>query len=377
MNSAIKSEAATNSAMLSALNAVLWSGESSDDSLHGLDRVDHRLLLAVLHEHEILPLFFDRAQKLAAFDTLPEAFRMELKQHATRLKMRSLHLMGELHNLLNASAELGLPVIPLKGPLLGQRLFGDPGVRFVRDLDLLLPDWALRPFHDYLLQQGYKIDPADPAARDIDWNHPASNPHEHHLPPLFHDDLKISVELHWSLSPRSYFQDVPTSWLWKSTHEAALANGTQYQQLDMPALLLVLAHHASRHFWSRMKWVADFATAVDQVPPDELQAACRAADEFGLRRLLFSGLQLIHELAGTPSLADIGIDPQVDQRQIDWLAARYRQNLIDGHDETLLGPRAVFTRWRTPLTSRDHFADRAAVLTSHLLERLLPLECFL
>jgi hypothetical protein len=88
----------------------------------------------------------------------------------------------------SALADAGIRSAPLKGPMLGERIYGDPGRRLSSDVDLLIAPEELLAAVDAVINLGYSA-PNDYVARgELPMLHFAL-PHERgELPP---------VELHW------------------------------------------------------------------------------------------------------------------------------------------------------------------------------------
>lgn len=111
----------------------------------------------------------------------------ESLEHARR-KDALLQLVGE--QARGALAAAGIRSAPLKGPLLGERIYGEPGRRLSGDIDLLVPPEQLTAAVEIVRELGY-----DPPDDEVDGQglpllHFSLVHSQHQLPP---------IELHWRI----------------------------------------------------------------------------------------------------------------------------------------------------------------------------------
>ncbi|MDU9049220.1 MAG: nucleotidyltransferase family protein [Candidatus Electrothrix sp. Rat3] len=121
----------------------------------------------------------------------PDHILRSLRLLALRHRQSNGLLSKTLAKVLTILESAGIPVLVLKGAALCQTLYPDPGLRPMRDIDLLVPwDQAL-PAHTLLQQHGFH----DPAV---------FTPEDHlHLAALYQevDGIQVCLELHRSLFP--------------------------------------------------------------------------------------------------------------------------------------------------------------------------------
>ena len=133
---------------------------------------------------------FRRLRTLGIFEALPGDFGDRLKQHAFSTSAVGLRVEDEAVTTLQLLGDAGVPVVLIKGiarRALASR-FPYLDARPTSDVDLLLPDAAIREAHDLLRANGYE---------------PRHNrPDEHHHLPGLMGERKVSVELHRSTSVR-------------------------------------------------------------------------------------------------------------------------------------------------------------------------------
>src|SRR5262245_30252030 len=100
-------------------------------------------------------------------------------------------------------------IIFLKGvPNLFEGLYPEPGARIISDVDILVHASRLTEVSQVLAELGYREMPTSPQSDR--WFRPPAPPPTHHLPPLFHHETGLGIELHFALCSDSAIGLVPT-----------------------------------------------------------------------------------------------------------------------------------------------------------------------
>jgi hypothetical protein len=188
------------------------------------------------------------------FPGVPADARARMNDLCRANTARQMFLVEELRRLLGLLDSAGIPAIPLKGPWLAQRLYGDYTLRVCADLDLMVPPDRAVDAARVLTADGYEGSfPLDFFAR--------------HLVPASTDywlskrgSPGCAVELHWRLlqgeaSDRSAMHD-----LWSEARPCTIFGAPAYS-LTPESELLFLSLHAATHQWQGLKWLAD----IDQI----------------------------------------------------------------------------------------------------------------
>ncbi len=144
--------------------------------------------------------------------------------------------------------------IPLKGPLLSLRIYGDAACRRSKDFDLLIEFNSLEKAIVLLKDLGFK-------PQFYEW--PTDNNlqqfkqklrNQFHL---VHPQKKLYIELHWKLF---HFLPVKPAIMETLVHanlmEVEFA-GRKFNVLNAEMDLLYLLIHGSLHTWRRLKWLVD------------------------------------------------------------------------------------------------------------------------
>ena len=147
-------------------------------------------LLARGREHRFLPLLAHALRECGLWGALPPDVAQQLKtagQHHTRRALLAQRAMVQLHDILQ---ENGIFHVFLKGAYLAQFAYPQPGLRPMRDIDVVIKPNDLPKAHDLLVTLGY----TSPA--DVDGMVEAFIAQAKHLPGLRTPDGTVSVELH-------------------------------------------------------------------------------------------------------------------------------------------------------------------------------------
>lgn len=124
---------------------------------------------------------------------LPDDFALYLDFIHTENSQRNRALRLQLKQIATCLNQIGIEPVLLKGAIrLVDGLYRDPGWRFMRDLDLLVPRDRLSDAVAYLASAGYSFT-----------QETAALPERHrHLPPLMRDGDAAVVEIHADLLPQ-------------------------------------------------------------------------------------------------------------------------------------------------------------------------------
>jgi hypothetical protein len=206
---------------------------------------------------------------------------------------RGLYLTQELLRLVRLCQAAGIPVVPLKGPLLGQLAYGDIALRPFDDLDLLIQPHDFPRARQLLLAQGYQAQsPLTPAQL-------GGYVRKYHDYKLMRPDGRVRLELQWGITERAFHAPLNFDHLWPRLQPAKLA-GQVVAQLGLADLLLVLCIHGAKHLWQRLIWVCDIAELLRQRLDLDWDELVRRAMQVGVRRMFYLGVRLAHDLLDAP-----------------------------------------------------------------------------
>jgi hypothetical protein len=227
----------------------------------------------------------------------------ELRTRFTRLaagvRLNDERLRDVLEEVLAALASAGVGPVALKGPVLADRLYQDPGLRSSTDLDLLVAEAELDRSMAALLGLGFHGGPFLVAAYE------RRRLHHVHLVRTPGPD----VELHFR--PQSAFGALlpPEDFLARAVPHHT-ARGTPLRILSPEDELLVLAVHAAGHVLARGAWVLDLLLFLEHHPDLDWRLVQERASVYRCRRALAWTLGHLRELgAAVPPGPLLALDP--------------------------------------------------------------------
>ena len=282
--------------------------------LHG--ETDWHALLALAGEHDLLPLVSHRLSQ-AETRAVPAELRDSLAVFNDRQRRRTQGRGWQLQQVLHGMNGAAIPVIALKGPLLGRRIYGEAWLRSIRDLDILVRQEDVDRTLDLLASLGYAHDPnLDARAQALLRRYAGQY--------LMLHPSRAPVEPHWLLAPRTLAFGLDHHRMWQDARPTVF-RGEPCLELSPEDTLLALCLHGAKDRWQSLKHVVDVAFFLDAHPHlawDRL--ADRAAAE-GCRRVLGLGLRLAHSLLGASVPAEMG-DDRTLHRLADRAADRLRRD---------------------------------------------------
>lgn len=186
-------------------------------------------------------LLFYHLKHLGLCGTLPTSFRASIERAYSQSKRRTIDIVVEAGKLSKVLERAGIAVIALQGLSL-LSIYGDPGLRYLDDVDLMVTQDHKEQIKALLMDDGFKC--PFPVYPDI----------------LYRDGLKIDIHTHVlnldRIGTRSYLfpEDLTPMW------ERAIPFSDQSDGLLLLGPsdnFIALAAHALKHSYSRLIWLSD------------------------------------------------------------------------------------------------------------------------
>jgi hypothetical protein len=265
-----------------------------------LPALDWNKIIRIAEHHGVLPFvarnLIEHASALPA--PVPTDVEISLRTAYETNVRRGLWFAGELARIVRHFDRLRLPVLPFKGPVLAQTLYGDPGLRTFSDLDFLISPADFERAKEALANLGYipsaNLNPAierfwlrNGCERSFDG--PAG---------------KNLVDLQWALLPKFYAVDLEVEGLLARSGRAVVAE-CEVRCLSPEDSLLVLSLHAAKHLWGRLIWLVDVAQTL-RIKKIDYDLVLTNARTLGITRILGVTFWLVKNVldAEIPAQAD-------------------------------------------------------------------------
>lgn len=297
---------------------IQQAGMSRVGSLLGEHPVDWRQFIGEATAHGIFPLVCRNLQQTHGALIPPSVLRL-LELRLRRSTARNMALTSELIEIVDLLTGHGIRAIPFKGPVLSAALYGSPCLREFSDLDVLVDRADGIRAVALLTAHGYARVPSE------------STIGSHHA--LLCRRTGATLELQWDIGNRwglrrtasreaLCFDDV-----WR--HREAVTVGCR--SLPGPCaedLALMLSVHASRHLWSRLVWISDFAALAHTRTAIDWQRVERRAKRYQCSRRLWIAQCLAAQLLDLEQPGQARAENRI-QLRIQTLSARLVRSLMD------------------------------------------------
>lgn len=312
---------------------------------------DWQKFCVIAEWHKVVPHVYRNLFTIRA--ELPETVMAELCRREVANAQRSLLLAGELVRVAAHLKAGGIPVLPYKGPVLAQLLYGDVGMRQFGDLDLLLQPSDIAPAIKALSELGYA---PELSLTEAQQRHYLLSGYERG----FHGPYKNLLEIKWRPLPRFYAVDFRTDELWRRAQTVGFA-GQGLNSFSKEDLLLVLCVHAAKHVWQKLGWTYDIAELARDATLD-WDLIGREARKLGIERILRVTFLLAESLFGAdiPRAMVVGMAHDREAQKIKDRICRITAESEDYDTESVPYFRLI-ARLRERISDRMRFFFRLLV----------------
>jgi hypothetical protein len=257
--------------VVASLERILQRLPVGDPASGGHWVADGTSIVAAAERHGVLGIL-DRGQSITPGGMAPEA-EAHLRRRAALQRLIQSEIDEALTEVLCALSEAGVVAVPLKGPVLGARLHGDPALRVSTDLDVMVAREDVAAATAALARIGYQGEP-NPEAR-LRWKH------QHHLTFLRPDSPP--VELHFRLIA-DFGVVIPSQEFLTRAEPYQTRAGASCRVLAAEDELLFLVLHAAGHLFARLAWLYDVKALVGCRPDINWRVVAERAARFRVGR---------------------------------------------------------------------------------------------
>lgn len=250
------------------------------------ETIDWDVLLATATATRVSELVYRTLKRVPG--SMPEPVRLALRRQYAETAATNLRQAHGLEGVLRALAERSIPAMLLKGAALVRMVYGDPGLRPMTDIDLLVPRDDIERAADAMLSCG--LPPVLPGSEEI------YRREHHHWVPCGTPDGSLVVELHHGLVPPGGPLEPVIEDVWRRAHPAP-GTGARVLLPSPADLLLHLCIHTSSHgLFLPLRSVCDLAETVRWAGADlDWDGLVEAAREWHAAREAYCFLRLAEE----------------------------------------------------------------------------------
>lgn len=183
-------------------------------------------------------------------DFLGETSRQEDKQHRLKTMQRIVLFL----DIAKALKKENIWFLNLKGPLLSERIYGDPTYRAFRDFDILVHPNDVNRTIELLKNHGYR-------STGFAWPNTQKKQkitlHFINQVEMIHPETGIMLEVHWKLFSTRITDPQTVNQLFRENIEHTEFGGQSLNRLTLEFELFYLIVHGGNHAWFRLKWLMD------------------------------------------------------------------------------------------------------------------------
>lgn len=250
---------------------------------------DWAKVLSIVKTQQVLPLIHRSLRSIEesyAPVSFSDAVRKEFHRNGLLIHMQK----QSLAHVWNAFRATSLPILFLKGPVLGEMAYGSPIWRKPGDIDVLINSSDYKKARHILLEAGYK---------------PNQSPHIEQKIRLKGSEMVFSregfeVDLHWSLE-QSAFNRFPFSpgfdeeEIWERSTTCVL-DGESIPCLSYEDTLYFLCAHGGKHAWTYLYMICDIAMLISGRKDMDWDRVMGLAEKLNTERVTYLGLHLAHRI---------------------------------------------------------------------------------
>lgn len=325
--------------------------------------LDWEAVVSFAGRHDILPLVTRHLAKQEG-GVQPDALAI-LQREARAIALPSLRQALELADVVSFLEGAGVPVIPLKGPVLAEMAYGDLAYRRFVDLDLLVRQEHLDRAIGLLEGQGYEALRRDASAEERRARIESQIGYD-----LVHPRKGLAVELHWSFFSVAHGYRFDLGAIW-GRHRWVPFAGAEVRALAPEDMLLYLCIHGMKHRWAKLKWVCDVSEYLRAHPEIDWEEVRRAARDLGVERIVRVGLVLARDLVETQLPQRVEVWVESDQTAQRLARQVVRTWLLPPPDAREVSPGRLY--W-FHFRERERWRDRVPYTLHNLRLALMPSE---
>jgi hypothetical protein len=309
-------------------------------------------LLQIAEKHRLIQLLYSSLNTTCP-QAIPQPIFKDLRGRFYANSRQNLVITNELTRLLDLFSEKGIRVIPYKGTILANSVYGKLSLRQVYDIDLLVHQQDFHQSRELLMSLGYLL------KEEFDREHSFSHP-----------DTKIEVDLHWGLTPFYFPLAIDFEAYWQRRQPVTLSERTVFS-FSTEDLLIILCIQIAKDCWEReqqiehLAKVCDIAKLLETHKQLDWEQIIERAIALGALRMLWFGLLLARNLFNATLPEEVSVKIRADSTATH-LVEQVSASLFTDADDLSTPQKSLFDiRFRLKqlifyLKMRERLTDKSA-----------------
>ncbi len=254
---------------------------------------DWKAMVEIAGFHSVAQILFKRFSNRQISQEIPSEIQDSLRNIYLSSIRDGLRLSNQTSKILGAFQASGIPVIPLKGLYLVEKVYRNIALRPMGDIDLLVPYDQVFPALEQLANLGYRLTYPVDLQNDLVYLHSL---------PLLIDTTRHSIDLHWNLFPPEVPVQIDVASVWDHAYPDTLFDVSVLSMRCEELLLHLSLHSIYMHrYLSRFYHIVDLAMVLQEFKDQiEWSRVIRLAKEWGLAKACFLSLTLAEQLVDAP-----------------------------------------------------------------------------
>jgi hypothetical protein len=215
----------------------------------------------------------------------------ESARETPQYRIREMQRIGNFLEVAKKLQGEGIEFINLKGPLLSQRIYGDPTYRYSRDFDILVEPSQVDQTIGLLQKLGFGFPefewPESPGRQQITL-------HFINQVEMINPQTGVMIEVHWKLFSARIAEPKVIDELLREHTELTEFGGVSLKQLSGAFELFYLVVHGGIHAWFRLKWLVDIHEILTRNRPD-MKIFCQIVQQCNAQKLVDICNAVLHE----------------------------------------------------------------------------------
>jgi len=241
--------------ILLCITAEMSSGKKQRISEILAGRVNWRYFLHLAESHGVASLVYHNLVTNDLTNKVPKYCLEWLSRIYHNTLYKNVIFSDALNKVMCKFRQHRIAIIVLKGTILAEQLYGNPALRTIVDIDILVRSEELSLASFLLSEMGYQ-------------RATSNHEYEHHFHEIYckQAQFPLIIELHWNLE-NPEFVDVPRQEIWQRAQSQELSEGN-IMVLSPEDNLLFLSNHLTKQDDKLLRSLADIGVLLERYKDD-------------------------------------------------------------------------------------------------------------